>query len=90
MTITVDNQLRTPDDDSAPILLYDGINEVYYRTTIKHVITVALMESKQFMKDMETQISEFESAIQRRQDEFISDMVKTNETLINFVKAGTK
>ena len=89
-TITVDNAQRTPDDGSAPILLYDGLKDIYYRTTIKQILMVALKESREFLSAMESRMNDFETSMERKQNEFIADMVKSNETIINLVKAGNK
>lgn len=100
--------MRTQDDGTAPILIYDGVNEVYYRTTIKHILMVALKESRDFLGQMEARITDLEERLQRQQDtftsemaekvetlkqeqkSFIADMVKTNETMIELVRANTK
>ena len=89
-TITIDNSLNTKEDGSAPILLYDGLREVYYKTTIKHILMVALKESREFQDKMEERMNEFERTIKEQQTKFISDSVKTNEAIINLVRANTK
>lgn len=89
-TITVDNSMRTPDDGSAPILLYDGINDVYYRTTVKHVIMIALQESRAELAKMNERMNNFETSMNRKVNEFIADTVRSNEAIINLVKADKK
>ena len=86
VTILVDNQMKTPDDGSAPILLYDGANECYYKTTIKHILMVALSESRDFNAKMEKRMDEFEKQMKKKQDKFMSDMVESNQSIINLAK----
>jgi hypothetical protein len=89
-TITVDNSMKTPDDGSAPILLYDGINDVYYRTTVKHIIMITLQESRSEIDKMNKRINDFEESMDKKMKGFMSDMLESNRTIINLVKAEKK
>lgn len=89
-TITIDNAMRTPDDGSAPILLYDGVKDMYYRTTVKHILMIALQESRAEIEKMNQRINDFETSMNRKMTEFIDDMVKNNEKMINLIEADRK
>jgi len=76
-------------DGSGIVLLFDEKRGCYYKTTIAHILMVALKESREFLDGLDQRFAELRQELVDEQHAFISDMTKTNQAMIELVKEGT-